>query len=98
MREEIEEKLKNEVDKASWDMLSEHHERGAVFIVASELPLVKVATAIAVDDLSIVSIWLKNKELQKVSEKVSLEFSKTPKAKDFDFIIVQPYVLIQKRS
>lgn len=96
MREEIEEKLKTEIDKASWDMLIEHHTRGAVFIVAPNLSLVKVATAIAVDDSSLVAIWLKNKEFQKVTEIEKAGYEKNPKEKKFEFIIVQPYVLIRE--
>lgn len=98
MSEELEEKLKDEVDSANWDMLFEHHKRGAVFIVDRAVDLVKVGSALALDKTDYVSLLLGNEELQKVTDEMAESYDKTPKAKAFNFLIVQPYVLIQKKT
>lgn len=98
MEKDLENKLKTEVDKASWDMLLDHHERGAVFLVASGVDLVKVGAAIASDNSELVGLWLQNSELKKVTPEMSLDFEKDLKSKLFDFLIVQPYVLIKLKK
>lgn len=97
MSKEIEEKLEAEIDSACWDMLLEHHERGAVFIISDKLELTKVGAALATDDTSLVSVWLGNKDMEKVSSDLALDFEKDLKSKIFNFLIIQPYVLIQKK-
>lgn len=97
MSKEIEEKLETEIDSASWDMLLDHHDRGAVFIISNKLELTKVGAALATDNTSLVSVWLGNKDLEKVSSDLALGFEKDLKSKIFNFLIVQPYVLIQKK-
>jgi len=42
----------NEIDKASWELLKPHHERGAVFVVANNLELAQVAKALALPSSS----------------------------------------------
>ena len=98
MSEDFETKLNSELDSASWDMLLDHHDRGAVFLVAPSVPLVKVGTALALDKTDLVSVWLGNDELKKVTDTMAAGFDKDPKAKVFDFLIVQPYVLIQYKK
>lgn len=98
MREEIEKKLESEIETASWDMLIDHHERGAVFITSPNITLVSIAAAIAVDDVELVSIALKNGDFAKVTDEDQSQYAKNPKEKIFDFIIVQPYVLIKRKD
>lgn len=91
---DLKNKLKDEVDQASWEMLRDHHQRGAVFMVEG-VELVDVAAAIALDEVSRVKIWLDNGDLAKVEDDFADACEKNPKEKNFRFIIVQPYVLIQ---
>jgi hypothetical protein len=91
-KEALKVKLKDDIDKASWDMLKVHHERGAVFIVDSNLELVDVGASIALDEVNIIKIWLDNeqfKKLDKIPENVDMF------VRDINFLIIQPYVLIQ---
>ncbi len=97
MSKELVEKFKEEIDQASWAMLKDHHERGAVFQVKG-VELAEVGAALATDDTSKVKLWLDNKELLKVEDEDSESFSKTLHEKNFNFIIVQPYVLIQLKG
>lgn len=85
----------NQIDKASWDMLKDHHDRGAVFLVDHKLDIVNVATAIAKDELSQVKLWLDANQLSQVSEEQIKEWESTPSKKVVNFLIVQPYVIIQ---
>lgn len=91
-KDSLKEKLKDDIDKASWEMLKIHHERGAVFVVDSKLDLIDVGAAIAVDEVNTVKIWLDNKQFTKLEEIPTEEDQKERKIK---FLIVQPYVLIQ---
>ncbi len=49
MSEELKEKLSKDVDEASWELLADHHKRGAVFLV-KDLDIVDVGAAMANDD------------------------------------------------
>ncbi|MCO4753876.1 MAG: DUF2288 family protein, partial [Bacteriovoracaceae bacterium] len=88
------EKFKEEIDQASWAMLKDHHERGAVFLVRG-VELADVGVALATDDTSKVKLWLDNKELSKVEDEDSEKYSETLHEKNFDFLIIQPYVLVK---
>ena len=92
---DLKEKLKTEIEQADWDMLRVHHERGALFLVDQKLDLLDVGVAIAEDNISLVKIWLDNKELYQVSVEEVSEFEKNDREKLGDFIIIQPYVLLQ---
>lgn len=91
-KEALKVKLKDDIDKASWDMLKVHHERGAVFVVDSNLELVDVGASIALDEVNTIKIWLDNgkfKKLDEMPEDVDMF------VRDIKFLIIQPYVLIQ---
>jgi hypothetical protein len=85
-----------QIDEASWDMLKPHHERGAVFMLSDQLNLVEVATAIAKDDVGKVKSWLESKEMRQISEEEVELWEKMDREKIVNFLIVQPYVIIQK--
>ena len=89
--------FRDEIDKASWPMLKDHHKRGAVFVVASELELSVVADAIATDKVNQVKIWLDNGQFKKLEDEDTKDFSEDPLDYIFNFIIVQPYVLVQSQ-
>lgn len=94
MSEELKEKLKADVDDASWELLADHHKRGAVFLV-KDADIVEVGVAMATDDSAKVKIWLDNGNFLKVDDEMAKDYAKDAKAKNFEFLIVQPYVLIK---
>jgi hypothetical protein len=85
----------NEIDKASWELLKPHHERGAVFVVGPKLLLSQVAKAVAKDEVTLVKIWIDNKELRKLEDQETYTFEQNPKENIANFIVVQPFVLVQ---
>lgn len=86
----------DQLDKASWDMLKDHHERGAVFLVDEQLDIVTVATAIARDNFGQVKLWLEADQIAKVSDQLVEAWEKEPSKKVVNFLIVQPYVIVQR--
>ncbi len=89
-----EDKLKDQLDKASWHALKPHFERGGLILVNEDLDLVKVGVSIAEDQVKEVQELLD----KKLITKPLLDDIKTwADDKPFCFIIIQPYVLIQNR-
>lgn len=84
----------DEVDKASWAMLRDHHKRGAVFLV-KDLDLVDAAAALAQDEAAKVKLWLDGGNLVKVEDEEAEDYEKSASEENFQFIIIQPYVLIK---
>lgn len=95
MIEDLREKLKSEVETADWNMLKPHHEKETVFIVSGDLGLLDVAVAVATDKAHMIKVWLESGQLSKPSKHHEEEFGKNEFKKICDFIIIQPYVLIQ---
>lgn len=87
--------FRNEIDKASWPMLKDHHKRGAVFVISQDLELSVVAQALATDKVGQVKIWLDNGQFRKLEDKETESFSDDATDYIVHFIIVQPYVLIK---
>lgn len=87
--------FKSEVEQADWAALKDHNKRGALFIIDKNLKLEEVANAFARDFSSVVKIWLDSKELQIVDDKMAEDFAKNEFEKLANFLIVQPYVLMQ---
>ncbi len=75
-------------------MLEDHYKRGAVFLV-NKVELEEVGVALATDDTQKVKLMLDNEELVKVDEPHQRKWEKTANEKNFKFLIIQPYVLIQ---
>lgn len=86
--------LKENMEQASWEMLKDHFERGALVVVHEDLDLIEVGVAIAEDQVKEVQDWLDAQMLQK-PEPITVE--SWPAEKTFNFIIIQPYVLVQNR-
>jgi hypothetical protein len=91
-KEALKTKLKDDIEKASWEMLKDHHERGAVFLVDPALDLTDVGACIALDDVNMIKIWLDNGQFTKLE---SIPENDDQKKRDIKFLIIQPYVLIQ---
>lgn len=94
LTDELKTKFKDEVDQASWDMLESHHKRGALFLI-KDLELVDAAVALATDDAASVKAWLESGKLAKVEDEMTAPWAEKAFEKNFDFVIVQPYVLIK---
>ena len=87
--------FESEAGEADWSMLAAHNKRGAVFLVSANLDLQVVAKALAVDDVVNVKSWLDSKDLIKPEEDLYSKWEEDKYKKQFNFYIVQPYVLIQ---
>jgi hypothetical protein len=87
--------FQNEIDDANWDMLEPHAKRGALFLVDADLKLDIVAKAVAEDKVEMVKLWLDSEKLKQADEKQQDDWSKDSTKMIFQFVIVQPYVLVQ---
>ncbi len=95
MSEDVEFDFSNEIQKGRWELLEDHYKRETVFIVKDPLDLQTVGHCLAKDQVNILKIWLDNKEVVKLEEDSIAPLVKNPKAELFDFLIVQPFILIK---
>ena len=93
---ELREKLRGEILDAEGALLVMHHRRGALFVVAPELLLVDVAVAIAEDDTELVGGWIAEGKLTR-PDPTDVERWESGEPAPFRAVIVQPYVLAQRR-
>ena len=89
---DLQRRLEGEVMEVEFDALHPHVERGAVFRVHTDVPLVMAALAVSLDLADDVARWLSQGALTKLTVDTSRDYDS---AQRFRFIIVQPYVLIQ---
>jgi hypothetical protein len=94
---DLREKLKQNLDEAEWDWLVPHAQKDTVIIVAEGLDLLDVGEAIASDNIPSVQNWISEQLLAKPSSE-QLGNWNTDRAKKFNALIVEPYVLIQEKS
>jgi hypothetical protein len=85
----------NEVQKGRWELLKPHYERETVFVVNEPLDLQTVAHCLAKDQVNILKIWLDNKDVYKLEKEHTSELVESPTKDLFDFIIVQPFIIIK---
>jgi len=90
-RDSLKEKLKADIDKASWNMLEVHHERGAIFVVANEVPLEEIGVSLALDEVTFVKLWMDNNQFYKLDEIPNVN----KEERTIEFLIIQPYVLVR---
>ncbi len=83
-----------EIFLSDWPSLRPHFTRGAVFLIDSSLNLKLVCEAFVRDDKKSVEEWLRNNLLRRPTEEEDQSWLKEP-VREFQFGIVQPYVLIQ---
>jgi hypothetical protein len=86
------------VEKASWELLKPHNERGALFVAAENLELSLVARALSRDDTEMVKNWLSTKALRSLTPEEEEQLDKSLDSAEVEFIIVQPYVIIHLNS
>ena len=90
----LRDKLTKELETVEWAAIVPHFERGGVVEIDQSLNLVDVGIAMANDNSEIVSAWLKD-GLMTQPDEAKTQIWKSEKT-TFQFLIVQPYVLIQK--
>lgn len=83
------------LDEAEWEWLIPHVQRDAVVVVATELDLLDVGVAIALDNTVSVQRWIGEQLLYKPSP-AQLSDWNSDRTKRFNALIVQPYVLVQE--
>jgi hypothetical protein len=90
----VKEGFERDLAEVSWRELRIHLRRDALVTVASDLNLVRVASAVAADDTSKVGTWIAGGQLAKPTAAELAEWE-TSLDKPFLMLIVQPYILIQ---
>lgn len=98
LRNELREKLKTEIEIASWAMLEPHHNRGAIFILNSDENILEAAVAVALDDRVYVANLIGDSKMKNSKDfDISMyESEEEIHKKQFNFIIIQPFVFVQK--
>ncbi|MFM7472239.1 MAG: DUF2288 domain-containing protein [Nodosilinea sp. LVE1205-7] len=94
MTQDLKTELAEMVGPAEWRWLSPHADRDALLLVDQGLDLVEVGLAIAEDDLTRVSHWLSEALVTRPSPPQLEAWSQEPR-KQFQSLIVQPFVLVQ---
>ena len=87
VHQQLVQKLSGEVGVVSWEALSPHAERGALFWVDQSLDLVEVGVSLALDDSSSVKAWHEAQLLLPAAALNPKQFAA------FRFLIIQPFVL-----
>jgi hypothetical protein len=95
-KESLLDRLQNDIDEAGWDLIQPHHEREAAFLVTSDLELAPVGMAMARDEVEYIRQWLADGKMSRPSEELINAWIENEVK--FDYLIVQPYVLIQLKS
>lgn len=90
----LQQKLNRETAKIEWQALEAHHQQGAVIIVDLNLDLITVAMAFAEDKRESVERWLKNGDVEKVSESTATTWSESKT--ELWAVVVAPWVLVQE--
>lgn len=93
---ELIERLTTDICEAKWEILTDHHKRQALFIVAESLDIVAVGVAMAKDQVEYIRNWLNEGLIDKPNE----EMIDAWLANDvtFNYLIIQPYVIIQLKK
>lgn len=94
MSAELRTELANMVGPASWYNLLPHAARDTLVIVTPGLDLVEVGLAIAGDDVTAVHRWIEEALITKPTADQLADWDRD-RAREFQVLIVQPYVLIQ---
>lgn len=94
MTQDLRVELSEMIGPAEWRWLSPHADKGAVVIVDPGLDLVEVGIAIANDNVSVVNRWIAEELLTKPTPEQIADWSQA-QSKQFNSLIVQPFVLVQ---
>ncbi|WOD37984.1 DUF2288 domain-containing protein [Nodosilinea sp. E11] len=94
MSQDLKHELSEMVAPADWAWISPHANRGAVVVIDPSLDLVEVGVAIATDNTTAVNHWIAEDLITKPSP-FQLEIWDQTAKKQFQSLIVQPFVLVQ---
>ena len=94
-KEENRTSLKRQVDIVNWDMLAPHMEKGQFFVIGQELDFLDTAVCIADDNIDQVKEWIDSEQMKRPTPQELDQWS-TIEGKEFRFVIVKPFVLIQE--
>lgn len=94
MSQDLKQELSEMLAPADWAWISPHANRGAVVVVDPQLDLVEVGVAIATDNTTAVNRWIAEELITKPSP-FQLEIWDQTAKKQFQSLIVQPFVLVQ---
>ena len=83
--------FRNKVEQATWSQLVEHHKRGVLFQLSMNYELTQVANEMEADNKEFVQELLEQGDLAR-PQQVAYEDDQ-----EFNFIIVQPFVLIRQK-
>jgi hypothetical protein len=89
-------KFEDEVEQADWSMLKPHFERDAIWLIEDSLNLFETAVAIATDDVNKIKKWKDTKKIRELFPEEIAEWDNGPFKKIVNFIILTPFVIIQK--
>ena len=90
----IQQQLQEELAPMDWATIIPHAKRDAVIVVDGNLDLITVGMAIATDRVNQVNHWISELLIHKPSESELTAWNDQPD-REFQTLIVQPYVLIQ---
>lgn len=90
-------KLEKEIQQAKWSDLEVHAQQDRLIVVDSKLNLLKVAVEVAADNSQVVSDWMNDNMVRKPTVE-EIETWRQNQELNFQFVIVQPFVLIQSFS
>jgi hypothetical protein len=90
---DVKTQLIKDLTPMDWETLIPHAKRDAVIVVDGALDLVEVGVAIAEDNAAFVQHWLSELLLHKPSLEELNDWNTEPE-KQFNTLIVQPFVLI----
>lgn len=93
---DLKDKFEKELELCDWSMLAPHYARGVLLLVKPEIELITVAIALAEDNAQVVKQWQTSEYLRPPSDEEVTSWNKMSGEKFAKFLIVQPFVLIQK--
>ncbi|NEQ44562.1 MAG: DUF2288 family protein [Leptolyngbya sp. SIOISBB] len=94
MTQELRQELKSMIGLAAWHNLLPHAARDSIVVVNPGLDLTEVGVAVAMDNVNSVQRWISEALITKPTEAQMTEWERD-RSRQFQTLIVQPYVLIQ---
>lgn len=93
---DLKEKLAKDILDTGWDPLAPHFARGNVYLLGEDLDLVEVGEAMATDNVGQIKRWLDDGLMSPPTPEEATLFAKNADIL-FKMLIIEPYVLIQRR-
>ncbi|MDB9528828.1 DUF2288 domain-containing protein [Oscillatoria sp. CS-180] len=94
MTQQLRQELEALVGPAAWHNLLPHAARDSLVVVNSDLDIVEVGVAVVTDNVNFVQRWISEALIAKPTVE-QLEDWERDRGREFQALIVQPYVLIQ---